>query len=442
MLFLTLALLAVASLAASETGDSYQVVWNVPSHTCARYNVTIDPAQYGFIVNSDGAFRGDRIVLFYNPGLYPQILSNGTRVNGGLPQLGDLRLHLDAFAADVDRFIPDVNFSGLAVIDFEEWTPWFTESPIKYRLASREVVREEHPDWPEDRNKEQAREDWEWWARLFIEQTLRAAERARPAALWGYYQYPLCKNLDTVNNTCKENVMERNDQMSWLLGGSNALYPSIYLFLNNLTNDNRLTMVDERLAEAQRHAEGLPVLPYTWFKYKDDESYLSDEDLTTMLGEPAVHGSPGSIMWGSSANCNTTAQCVRLEEYLRDHLGPIVQTLVEMTSAERDAWRQLLKQPQGRQLLHRAIKQRSQERTDSQKKQGMSLVTEMELLKGAADAPSSGTGDEVNHSTGEEKELHEGVRASKWSSQQLQKMREWQASLDQQLWEIKRTEEP
>ncbi|KAF0292037.1 Hyaluronidase [Amphibalanus amphitrite] len=444
MLLLTLALLTVSPLATSKkTDDSFKVVWNVPSSECANFNVTIDPAQYGFIVNSDGAFRGDRIVLFYNPGLYPQILSNGTRVNGGLPQLGDLRLHLDAFAADVDRYIPDVNFSGLAVIDFEEWTPWFTESPMKYRLASHQAVRDEHPDWPEERVNEQAREDWEWWARLFLEQTLRAAEKARPAALWGYYQYPLCKNLEVENGTCPGNVREHNDQLSWLFGDSFALYPSIYLFLNNFTSENRRDTVIGRLVEARRQAEGLPILPYTWFQYHDDESYLSDEDLIIMLGEPAARGSAGAVMWGSSSNCDTAAQCIRLEEYLRDHLGPIVQTLVELTPAKRDAWRQLLEQPAGRQLLRLAIKHKqwSQKQPDPQRKKGVGMITELELLAGTSDS-SFGIGDNrVNYLTGEKKAPVEDGGVGWENNQQLQKIREWQSSLDQQLWEIKRTQE-
>ena len=156
-----------------------------------------------------------------------------------------------------------------------------------------------------------------------------------------------------------------------------------------------------------------------------------------MLGEPAARGSAGAIMWGASTNCNSSTQCLRLEEYLRDHLGPIVQTLVGLTPAERDAWRQLLEAPSGRQLLQLNVKQRVQSRLDSEREQ--SVPTEVELLKGASDVSFSS---EDNYLSGEEQK-HMG-NDGHWgllNYRQQQKMREWQYSLDEELWEIERTRE-
>ena len=74
-----LALVLVSLASAEQTESSFKVVWNVPSFECESFNVTIDPAQYGFTVNSGDTFLGDQIALIYAPGLFPEILANGTR---------------------------------------------------------------------------------------------------------------------------------------------------------------------------------------------------------------------------------------------------------------------------------------------------------------------------------------------------------------------------
>ena len=69
--------------------------------------------------------RGEQVSILYDPGLFPAILPNGSHRNGGVPQAGNLKIHLDKFEHDVDKYIPDKNNSGLAIIDFELWRPVF-----------------------------------------------------------------------------------------------------------------------------------------------------------------------------------------------------------------------------------------------------------------------------------------------------------------------------
>ena len=365
-------------------------------------------------------------------------------MNGGIPQLGELKPHLDKFSADLQRSIPNVNFSGLAVIDFESWTPWFAEAQKEYREEAIEQVRSEHPNWSEERIEEQAREDFEWWARLFLEQTLKTGKAARPAAIWGYYQYPLCDNLQIANGTCPETVRERNDHLSWLLGDSDALYPSIYMFRNGFTSLDRRATVTGRLVEAERLAGGLPVLTYTWFQYHDDANYLSDDDLLIMLGEPAARGLAGAVMWGATSNCNTRAQCLRLEAYLKDHLGPVVRKLVALTPAERDTWRLLMESPYDSQFLRLVTELRSRSDPKELENGVQGSVTEMDWLTRVSLSDMSFRIDdtELNYLSDEDQGMTGyGDRELKMSHQQLAKMRKWQSSLDQQLWEVKRTQE-
>ncbi|XP_037072781.1 uncharacterized protein LOC119093845 [Pollicipes pollicipes] len=97
----------------APAAEPFRVFWNVPSAPCTQsFGVDLNPGQYGFTVNAGEKFAGEQIALLYSPGLFPNILKNGSEVNGGLPQVGSLDVHLKRFQEDLERSVPDVNFSG------------------------------------------------------------------------------------------------------------------------------------------------------------------------------------------------------------------------------------------------------------------------------------------------------------------------------------------
>ena len=87
-------------------------------------------------VGSQADYNGETVATLYagDTGLYPQILGtcgpegphtdyncsvgpDGTprkMVNGGIPQLLNMTAHLDKWAADIVRILPDPNWSGVA----------------------------------------------------------------------------------------------------------------------------------------------------------------------------------------------------------------------------------------------------------------------------------------------------------------------------------------
>ena len=58
-------------------------------------------------------------------GDWPCFAPNGTALNGGIPQRGDLDRHLAKVKSDIAARLP-VGFDGYAVIDWEVWVPWFS----------------------------------------------------------------------------------------------------------------------------------------------------------------------------------------------------------------------------------------------------------------------------------------------------------------------------
>lgn len=57
----------------------------------------------------------------WTQGLWPYIDDNGDIVNGGVPQAANLTAHLDYLRSNIDAWMPDVDWNGNAVFDFENW---------------------------------------------------------------------------------------------------------------------------------------------------------------------------------------------------------------------------------------------------------------------------------------------------------------------------------
>lgn len=138
------------------------------------------------------------MTIFYRDhlGMYPYLSRDGTEMNGGIPQLGDLAAHLSLTEMEISDMLQS-NFSGLAVIDWEEWRPLWERNfgtKVKYRKRSEQLVKEERPDLPAQALKSLAKQMFEKSARMFMEETMRSAVRERPEGLWGYYGFPICAN--------------------------------------------------------------------------------------------------------------------------------------------------------------------------------------------------------------------------------------------------------
>lgn len=70
----------------------------------------------------------------------------------------------------INEKIPDPDFNGLGVLDFEKWRPLYSmnfEGGIlgRYRLHSRKLVKKNHPDWNSKQVANQAELDFNAAAR-------------------------------------------------------------------------------------------------------------------------------------------------------------------------------------------------------------------------------------------------------------------------------------
>lgn len=287
---LTLLLTCLGSSASPFARAPFLTVWNAPTAGClAQHGVDLDLSVFGIVHNQNESFAGDGVAIFYSEklGLYPSYSGGGRAVNSGVPQNASLDRHLRAAAEDIRSFIPDRDFPGLAVVDWESWRPVWArnwDSKSVYQEASRTLAKARHPDWPPARVEAAARAEFEDAARKFMEETLKLGQTQRPGGLWGFYGFPNCYNYYNhkgapYTGECPEVEARRNDALGWLWNASSALYPDIYLGLElrDLHGDV-FRYTQHRILEAMRAGLGPsapPVFPYARIVYTYTLDFLS-----------------------------------------------------------------------------------------------------------------------------------------------------------------------
>ncbi|XP_056895965.1 hyaluronidase-3 [Takifugu flavidus] len=326
----------------------FVVVWNIPTARCQQhYNVHLDLRDFDIVENRQQDFRGQKMTIFYRDhlGMYPFISREGWKVNGGIPQLGCLSAHLSLAETQISRLLW-ANFTGLAVIDWEEWQPLWEKNfgtKMEYRRLSKLLVRQERPGLSDKDVASLARQRFEASARKFMEGTLQMAIRTRPKGLWGFYGFPVCSNKHkrktdhSYTGRCHTGTKRQNDRLSWLWGQSTALYPSIYLPQSLAGSSRAALMVRYTLLEALRVASlwrhggtssgATPVLPYARLAYTHSLAFLNKTDLLHTLGESAALGAAGVVLWGEMKFAKSEHQCILLRDYIHGVLGPFIRAL-------------------------------------------------------------------------------------------------------------------
>nr|XP_035947894.1 hyaluronidase-1 isoform X2 [Halichoerus grypus] len=331
-LFLTLLGAAQGSRSPTVPNQPFTTIWNANTQWCLdKYGVDVDVSVFDVVANPGQTFRGPDMTIFYSYqlGTYPYYTSAGEPVFGGLPQNASLDTHLARSFQDILADIPESDFSGLAVIDWEAWRPrWAFNWDTKdiYRQRSRALVRGQHPDWPAPRVEATARDQFQEAAKAWMAGTLKLGQALRPRGLWGFYGFPDCYNYDFLSpnytGQCPPGVGAQNDQLGWLWSQSRTLYPSIYMPAELEGTGKGQMYVRHRVGEAFRVAMGvgdpnLPVLPYAQIFYDKTNRFLPLEScqaikeyVDTTLGPFILNVTSGALLC-SQALCSGHGRCAR-----------------------------------------------------------------------------------------------------------------------------------
>ncbi|XP_071471792.1 hyaluronidase-1 isoform X2 [Marmota flaviventris] len=331
-LLLTLVYVAQGSRGPVVPNRPFITVWNANTQWCLEtHGIDVDVSVFDVIANRGQTFRGPNMTIFYSTqlGTYPYYTTTGEPVFGGLPQNASLHAHLARTFQDIQDAMPESDFSGLAVIDWEAWRPrWAFNWDTKdiYRQRSRALVRAQHPDWPETWVEAEAQAQFQEAAQAWMAGTLQLGQALRPRGLWGFYGFPDCYNYDFLRSNytgeCPPGICAQNDQLGWLWNQSRALYPSIYLPAVLAGTGKAQMYVRHRVSEAFRvimaaRDPSLPVLPYTQIFYDMTNRLLPLEScqaikeyMDTTLGPFILNVTSGALLC-SQALCSGHGRCAR-----------------------------------------------------------------------------------------------------------------------------------
>eukprot|EP00057_Strongylocentrotus_purpuratus_P023628 XP_011678102.1 PREDICTED: hyaluronidase isoform X1 [Strongylocentrotus purpuratus] len=308
----------------------FRAIWDVPNFCKDRYSIDIPLGAYGIEFNQNHEWRvGDVLNVFnHQSGCFPYVnRTTGIFMNGGLPQLGNITAHLEKMADDINREIPDRQYNGLVMIDWEEWSPQWLGTEPRYRRFSMDSVRSKHPGWDNATIEAVAKLEWTQGAKLFMESTLKLFKQLRPESLWGYYRYPQCAVKFGRIPECQPDQGKLNDQSLWLVDASSILYPSIYLKPEKFADfagavGAKLEETFRVLTES-KYPDGA-VMSYTRFNYSLTDYYFTLEDLNNTILTSAEFGTHGVVLWGDNYDDKTSQSCQELRDYVIKALGPTV----------------------------------------------------------------------------------------------------------------------
>ena len=338
------------SALSSAAAPRFQALWN-----CPYMGTDVAGDKFGLTSNPEGTFNGSAITIIYsipswprlaateNPSVNPcwthespctwnlSLIWNNISVvsNGGVPQAGDIALHRAGVTAAIEKKIPDTEFSGVAIFDWEEWRvldaqndDWLSFS----RQYSIELVQRQHPTWTNaSRIALEAQQQYDAGARLFFSETLRVAKQLRPRGRFGFYEYPMTS------------PRAPEPELMWLWQQLDVLAPSDYMVDATRTAASiNVSLAAIAMSEAAARANGTraswarpEVLVYVWLW--PDARPIDAAQLAASVRVPAAAGADGVIIWGSSQDAKTPNYERVLSAFLNVTLGP----LLEACEAER-----------------------------------------------------------------------------------------------------------
>ena len=174
----------------------YEIYWNVGEANPTGVNLSqflIFPANY----TQTGSGCSTPDCQPWSQGLFPTISASGKPINGGVPQNANLTAHLQRLEETVVTWIPDPEWSGNAVLDFEAWTTvwglntgsgsWHSYQYINYSIYLETL---KHPDWNKTEIMLEAKKNFEAAATNFFVETLNTLKRLRP-------KVSICRHIGT-----------------------------------------------------------------------------------------------------------------------------------------------------------------------------------------------------------------------------------------------------
>ena len=312
----------LSGLAAAQLPDPVErtaplrVYWNVITDASILQRGG-QGTDWAAMVNLDGLpLRRDIVVLYeHRLGNFPKA---GPQEIAQDPNYMDA--HLAKVRRDIAQQIPDPEFSGVAVIDYETWNLQWDLMVGPVVQAWTRHVQSMNPSpiarLGGDARNAVLRETYDRAAKDFVLATIRECKALRPNAQWGMYDYPgsYGGTAALYNDPTWQKLKDRNDQLSWLWEALDVITPSLYSWRKTVPDGaarnprTQYTTAEHRaflralITESKRVADGKPVYGYVWGCYLPNAGADAGKECnsTTMevLFDEVEHSNiDGMIIW-------------------------------------------------------------------------------------------------------------------------------------------------
>jgi hypothetical protein len=278
--------------------------------------------------------------------------------------------HLAQIPTDLDTYIPDPNFSGLVIIDYENWSLTWERTrnepgdpdpfaPDKdYHDDWRDHIRSDRPELlqglDEAGQERVFKETYQECAKDIYLQTLNACRALRPNAkyaFWGYpvlrYRYPRELPPGTIGyDDLTHTASQLNDELDWLWEAQDFICSAVYAPYTTIPEGRKRgdhedwpsqfgRFLDGNIAESLRVAGGKPVYPCVSLRYTTraiDQPWLNDTNLQ-MTFESLLKESDaaGAIVWG---NIKSQKEAGEFQDYVEDRLAPTLLAIEPRLAAD------------------------------------------------------------------------------------------------------------
>jgi hyaluronoglucosaminidase len=338
-----------------DTGDSAEarpVYWCVTNNKFPHKNWAAEIDFAGADIRRD-------VVIFYawRLGRFPYV---GPHRHAMDPTWMDS--HLAKLRTDVVEQIPDPNYSGLAIIDYEKWSLNWERTRNKPGQADpfaldydfqddwREYIREYRAELlrglTEEQKEEVFEQTYEECAKEIYLATLNECKSLRPHTKWSFFAYPVVRYRyprelppDVIGYDDHSHEASRlNDELQWLWEAEDFICSTIYAPRITIPEGQRRSsdgfedwpsqfrrFAQSNPTEAVRVAGDKPVFPCISLYYTiPDRDFPWLNDLNLELSFQALlkdTEADGAIIWGDIAS-EQYAQ--NLQAYVRDHLSPVL----------------------------------------------------------------------------------------------------------------------
>jgi hypothetical protein len=331
--------LAAGVRAQPATDGSFRVHWGVAGHPAKTVDLSFAPIRRDAVVFYEHLFG-------HFPASGPQVIEQHP---GGWSAY--MAGHLAKVGMDVAVQIPDQDWTGLAIIDYESWMPYWIGHPEVVRQSWRNFITTQRPQLVHgltgEPREQVFRQTYLQASRAFWQATLDECKRLRPRATWGFYHLPqtpywawLCDDANCVSD--RENLRRANDEeLGWLYDAVDAHFPSLYTHYRSESEPRRFSGENtaaenelyfrRNLEESSRVGRGKPIIPFVWYRYHpqsggiNSSPFLNDVNLRQMFTIPRDMGCPGVVLWGWVPD---EASRSELTGFLDQRLVPLLRDLL------------------------------------------------------------------------------------------------------------------